>query len=99
MTVEGLLSLILQELVKIRKALDLPKGTADKTKKVPNLIPVRRWSEFHKVPSQGSINGAMLRRKENGLEACVTWMNGRMYLDEDKFFEWMKTQPKWRGYG
>ena len=53
------------------------------------LIPPKHWHRYHKNPSQGCINSLVLDRKENGLNKCIVRLNGRLYLIENEFFQWI----------
>ena len=56
------------------------------------LIPARRYTEYRNDLSQGTINGLMLKRKENGFDSCVRCINNRLYIVEDKFEDYILSQ-------
>lgn len=60
---------------------------AETTKR--RLIPVRRYSAYRSDLSQGTVNGLVLKRKENGLEPHVLRINNRLYLIEDEWDEFL----------
>lgn len=57
--------------------------------KTATLIPCRRYSEYRSDLSQGTINGLILDRKENGLEKCIVRISNRLYLIVKDWDEWI----------
>ncbi len=53
------------------------------------LIPVRRYRNYRNDLSQGTVNGLILRRNENGLAPHVVRINGRLYLIEKEWEQWL----------
>jgi hypothetical protein len=53
------------------------------------LIPVRRYRSYRTDLSQGTVNGLILRRKENGLAPHVVRINNRLYLIEREWEQWL----------
>jgi hypothetical protein len=53
------------------------------------LIPARQWNKFMPTPSQGTINGLLLRRKENGFSKCVIRISNRLYIDLEEYKNWL----------
>jgi hypothetical protein len=69
------------------------KLAADESAKVKKeherLIPVRRYKSYRQDLSQGTVNGLILRRNENGLAPHVVRINGRLYLIENEWEQWL----------
>ena len=57
-------------------------------------IPVARWDKFMKMPSKGTLRNIVARRKENGAWSFLAEVNGRFYVNLQKFNEWMSNQRK-----
>lgn len=78
----------------ISKEVTVNSDQINKTEAKPatKLIPARKWSNYHPYPSQGSMNGLLLRRKENGLDQAVVRLNNRLYISEADFFKWALAQ-------
>ena len=59
------------------------------TREHERLIPVRRYKNYRQDLSQGTVNGLILRRNENGLAPHVVRINGRLYLVETEWEQWL----------
>ena len=59
-----------------------------------NLSQVAQFSERNPAFSQPSLRWLIFKAKENGLEAAgaIVRLGRRVYLDEDRFFEWLARQ-------
>lgn len=53
------------------------------------LIPVRRYTKYRNDLSQGTVNGMVLKRHENGLAPHVLRINNRLYLVETEWDEYL----------
>ncbi len=58
----------------------------------PKLLPIKRWENHFSYPSLGTLRYLALRRKENGFDACLSKINGRLYINPEKFFIWAQEQ-------
>lgn len=65
------------------------------------LLTVNQFTGKHKAFNEGSIRWILFNRKSNGLEASGALLhNGRRILiDEDRFFDWLKSRQPVVGHG
>ncbi len=65
------------------------------------LFTINQFTEKHKAFNEGSIRWILFNRKSNGLEASGALLhNGRRILiDEDRFFDWLKSRQPVVGHG
>jgi hypothetical protein len=70
-----------------RKFVDY--DTSKIKKEQERLIPVRRYKNYRQDLSQGTVNGLILKRNENGLAPHVVRINGRLYLIEGEWEQWL----------
>lgn len=66
--------------------------TLEKKEETPTWIPVARWDKFMTMPSKGILRNIVARRKENGAWSFLSEINGRFYVNLQKFNEWMSKQ-------
>lgn len=55
-------------------------------------IPLTKWKNYYKYPSQGCMRKICSRRKTNGAEVFLRLLHGRFYIDVSRFNEWMDQQ-------
>ena len=55
-------------------------------------VPITKWKEHRMYPSQGTMRNVCARRKDNGAEAFLSMINGRFYVNLERFDEWMSKQ-------
>lgn len=55
--------------------------------RIPRLIPVVRWGEFHEWPPEGGMRHLIFHRETNGFKEAFVHAGGRVLVDEEKFFE------------
>ena len=55
-------------------------------------IPVARWDKFMTMPSKGTLRNIVAKRKENGAWSFLAEVNGRFYVNLQKFNVWMSKQ-------
>lgn len=55
-------------------------------------IQLTKWKLHFDYPSQGTMRNLVARRKENGSEIFLSMVNGRFYVNVDKFNSWMESQ-------
>lgn len=58
----------------------------------PTWIPVAQWDKFIKIPSKGTLRNIVARRRENNAWSFLSEINGRFYVNLQKFNEWMSNQ-------
>ncbi len=58
------------------------------------LIPLSQWSKFHDYPSIASFRHIIFHEKTNGASMFVSRVGRKIYIDEEKFNQWVKTNPK-----
>jgi hypothetical protein len=67
--------------------------TAQKVDKVVNNVPtlmtIRQFSEKHPFMSESSIRWLIFKGE---IESCLVRLSRRIYLDENKFFEFLKSK-------
>ena len=54
------------------------------------LIPLTLWPKFHPWPSIGGLRHLVFYAKGKNFEGCFIRKNGRILIDEHRFFEWAK---------
>lgn len=64
----------------------------DEQKRPGRLIPVTKWNEVHSWPPIGGLRHLIFHEKENGFCECVVRVGRRVLIDEDKFFEWARSE-------
>ncbi len=59
------------------------------------LIPLSHWNEYHDWPSINALRGydAFMRHR-SGFDKVMSKVGRRLVIDEEKFFEWVCTNPK-----
>lgn len=57
----------------------------------PRLLTVRQFAESHEWPSQAALRNLIFHRKTNGFHSVVLRVGRRILLDEQKFFEWVRS--------
>jgi len=62
--------------------------------KIIDWVPLTKWSEHFRYPSQGAMRNICARRKDNGAEDFLSLVNGRFYIHLDRFNQWMEQQTK-----
>jgi len=60
----------------------------------PRLIPLTEWNDHHPWPPLGGLRHLVTNAKENGFDAVIRRVGGRILLDESAFFEWVNRQNK-----
>ncbi len=58
------------------------------------LIPLVQWTKHHDWPSISALRGYAFMRHKNGFEKVVSKVGKRLVIDEQKFFDWVRTNPK-----
>jgi len=96
----NLTNLILQELrhvnLNIMTLISLIKDSKNSTgQSLPanRLIKLPQWNDYHEYPSIGSLRNMIYNREFNGFGICIKRVGKNIFIDEGKFFEWMKTNP------
>ena len=59
---------------------------------IPTLLTVRQFCEKYKWARERGLRFALLLRKTNGFEACVSYFGRRILLDEAKVFAWIEAR-------
>lgn len=86
--------MIEEEIIKLRKSIDLLISvikehsfyTLEKKRK---LFSVSEWCETHVWPKEGGLRSLIFNEKSNGFSICIRRIGRKVYIDEDKFFEWV----------
>jgi len=63
-----------------------------KESKDTEWIQLTKWKEYRAHPSQGTMRNIVARRKDNGAWAFLSRVNGRFYVNLEKFNQWMEQQ-------
>jgi hypothetical protein len=74
------------------KYLGLTKG--ELKMKESEWVQLTRWEDYFDCPSYGTMRNIVSRRKENGAEAFLSFVNGRFYVHRKKFNEWMESRKE-----
>lgn len=97
----NLTNLILQELrhinLNIMTLISVIKDSKNYTgQSLPanRLIKLPQWNDYHEYPSIGSLRNMIHHSEFNGFNVCIKKVGRNIFIDESKFFEWMKTNPK-----
>jgi hypothetical protein len=53
---------------------------------------VPQFSEKNPAFPHGSLRWLLFNRQQNGLDRAVVRIGRRIYIDEDKFFQWLDAQ-------
>lgn len=61
--------------------------------KIPNLLSIRDFANKHPFMSENSIRW-MLFKNPPGLEECLVRVSSRIYIIEDKYFEFLLSNNK-----
>jgi len=56
------------------------------------LIPVTQWSEIHPWPPIGGLRHLIFHAEKNGFSKCIVRVGRRILIDEDKFFDWARSE-------
>lgn len=59
------------------------------TKKL-EWVPLTKWNDYFVQPSRGTMRNICARRRENGAEVFLSMINGRFYVNVEKFNQWME---------
>lgn len=59
---------------------------------VPNLIHIKDWKNHHNVPSESMLRKLVFHEETNGFSYAVRRVGRKVYLDEEKVFEWIEQQ-------
>lgn len=60
------------------------------------LIPLAKWNEIHQWPTMGALRNIVYNKHYNGATAFVVKLGRRVYIDQEKFFEWARGNPSFR---
>lgn len=97
----NLSNLILQELRHVNlNIMTLISVIKDSKNSTGQLLPANRliklplWNDYHEYPSVGSLRNMIHNSEFNGFGICIKRVGRNIFIDENKFFEWMKTNPK-----
>ena len=60
----------------------------------PKYVQLTKWADFTDHPSYGTMRFLVNKRKENGAEEFLRKINGRFYINVDKFYDWMEKQKE-----
>lgn len=58
--------------------------------KPTRYIPVCKWNEYHAYPTVSAIRNYITRAEQNGFNSVFFRKGKSLYIDENKFFEWLK---------
>lgn len=58
------------------------------------LIRLPQWNDYHEYPSIGALRNMIHNSEFNGFSVCIKRVGRNIFIDEEKFFAWMKTNPK-----
>jgi hypothetical protein len=59
-------------------------------KKMPRLIPVTKWKDYHPWPTLGALRNYIFLGESNGFRNVIVRVGGTILIDEEKFFQWVE---------
>lgn len=79
-----------------------PKAFADITKdkvlkeekEKGRLIPLVHWNDYHDYPTVSQLRWMRFTSYQTGFDKCLRKIGRRLYIVEDEFFEWFKSQQR-----
>ena len=90
-----------REVIEREYYLDFPERKPDtarpemgpqRASKHSRLIPVTKWNEYHEWPPIGGLRHLIFYAETNGFDKVIRRAGRRVLIDEDAFFEWVKTR-------
>lgn len=60
------------------------------------FIPLTKWPKFHEWPSIAGLRNLVFFKETNGFKQVVFKSGGRVLIDEEKFFQWVKERSDWQ---
>jgi hypothetical protein len=74
--------------------VDNRENIGDVMAKKMDYVLLTKWSQHYEFPSQGTMRQicSRSRRKTNGAEHFLSFVNGRFYINIHRFHEWMDNQ-------
>lgn len=55
------------------------------------LIRVSKWKNYHDFPPEGGLRHLIVNAEINGFKKCVKRVGRCVLIDEDAFFEWVRS--------
>jgi hypothetical protein len=96
MTIEEVLSSILQELKKINISLE-KKTTALANTHAPieheKFLTIKEWGKNYKYPSEAGMRAFIFNAKLYNAEHCFKRVGRRVLINRDEFLKWIETNP------
>jgi len=62
--------------------------------KIPRLIPVAKWNEYHMWPTMGGLRWLIHKAEKKDFQDVYLKAGGVLLINEDKFFEWVERTSK-----
>lgn len=62
----------------------------------PIIIRLSQWNKHYPYPSLGTMRNLIARREENNASEFLNMINGRFYINVEKFQKWLESQPTLR---
>lgn len=56
------------------------------------LVPIDTWEQIHPWPTASGLRTMIYRHDENGADAWIVRVGGRVLVDEAAFFAWAKSK-------
>jgi hypothetical protein len=69
------------------------KKLENEDEEIPKLLTIRQFAQKHPFMTENSIRW-LLFKDESGLEECLYRISKRIYIDEKKFFNFLKNYKK-----
>lgn len=57
------------------------------------LVPLAKWQHTHQWPTVSALRNIVYNKNYNGANSFVVKIGRRVYIDQEKFFEWAKSNP------
>lgn len=58
------------------------------------LIPLSSWNNYHDWPTVNGLRSYAFDRHRNGFDKVVSTVGKRLVINEEKFFEWVRSNPR-----
>ncbi len=55
-----------------------------------SLVPLTKWPEKHSYPTIRQLRWLVFNEGTNGFSACVVRIGRRVFIEENRFFEWIR---------
>jgi len=93
MSLEDKISLLIDAIERLNLNIKELSRLGASEKASEKIIPLVRWDDIHKWPSEAAMRNIVFNKNHNGADSFIIKLGSRIYIDQDKFFEWAKSNP------